>query len=173
MKMDKIKIKLPKTDEGIVNYFKNCEKRGKFIKDTSGHYKSHLKKAKHDLKRAIKEFNDECWDWTIIKAYYAIFHTGNALLSKKKKLFSKDHSCLIIALKYWNLIDEDFFSKLMDIYENFSDTISIDLTFQMRKISQYDVDLWEQLTETDASMILELANEFVSYTEGKISDQYD
>jgi hypothetical protein len=24
----------------------------------------------HDLQRAIKEFEDECWDWTIIKAYY-------------------------------------------------------------------------------------------------------
>ena len=79
MKINKIKIKLPKTDKGIINYFKNCEKRGKFIKDTPRHYKSHLKKAKHDLKRAIKEFNDECWDWTIIKAYYTIFHTGNAL----------------------------------------------------------------------------------------------
>ena len=43
----------------------------------------------------------------------------------------------------------------------------------MRKISQYDVDLWEQLTKTDASMILELAKEFVSYIEQKIGDQYD
>lgn len=168
MKIDKIRIKLPKTEKGMLNFFQNCEKRRKFIKDTPGHYKNRLKKAKHDLKRAIEEFGDGCWDWTIIKAYYALFHAGNALLSKKRGLFSKDHSCLVIALKVWNLINKDIFSDLMKIYENFSDTVSMDLTFQMRKISQHDVDLWEELTEKDASIVLEIAKKFVSYVEQEI-----
>lgn len=170
MELETIKIKLPGTGEGIKRFFKNCEERKKFVKDSEGHHKQRLKKAKHDLARAIDEFYDECWDWTIIKAYYSIFHSANALLSKKKGIFSKDHSCLIIALKTWNLIGEELFEKLKGIYEGFSDTVTMDLTFQLRKISQYDVDLWERLTKDNASDVLEVAKEFVSYAEGEIVD---
>lgn len=168
MDVEEIKIKLPKTKKGLKNFFKSCQKRNKFVRDTKDHYKKHLKKAKHDLERAIDEFSDNCWDWTIIKSYYSIFHAGNALLSKNRQLFSKDHSCLIIALKYWNLIDEDIFSDLVKTYEWFSDIVSIDVTFQLRKISQYDVDLWEEITDENAKEILELTKKFVSYVEDRL-----
>ena len=108
------------------------------------------------------------WDWTIIKSYYAIHHAGNALLSKKKQQFSKDHSCLIIALKYHALINQNFFNELISIAENFSDTLSIDIAFEMRKIGQYDVDKWEELTEEDTNKVLEFAKKFISYVEEEI-----
>jgi len=168
MKITGVKIKLPKSEKALHNFFKNCKTRHKFVDDVPEHHKKRLKKAKHDLNRAIAEFEDDCWDWTIIKSYYAIFHAGNALLSKKKGIFSKDHSCLIVALKIWNLVDKKLFSKISSIYERFSDIISIDLSFQLRKISQYDVDLWEDLTRDDALKILDLAKEFVSYVEEEI-----
>lgn len=170
MKLESIKIKLPKSTKALENSFRNCEKRDKFVKDTPNHYKKRLEKSKHDLSRAVAEFSDECWDWTIVKAYYSIFHSANALLSKKMDVFSKDHTCLMIALKYWNLVDKRLFSRLVGIYERFSDIMSMDLTFQLRKLSQYDVDYWHEITKSDAFKVLELAKEFVKYVEGEIVD---
>ncbi len=168
MTLDNIEIKLPKTEEAVKKFFENCRQKGRFASDSEEHYKKHFKKAKHDLIRAIAEFQEECWDWTIIKSYYSIHHAANALLSKTKNIFSKDHYCLIVALRFLNLIDETLFSKISSIHNRFSDVGSIDLTFQMRKISQYDVDKWEEITKDDASKILELAKMFINYAEGRL-----
>lgn len=167
MKIEKIEVKLPKKESSIKKFFNNCEKRKKLVIDTEEHYKKHLKKAKHDLMRAIAEFEDECWDWTVIKAYYSIHHAGNALLSKNKNVYSKDHSCLIVALKYYNLIDQALFEELTKINKKFSDVLSLDLTFQIRKIG-YSVDEWEELTKEDAELILNIAKKFVKFVEEKI-----
>lgn len=168
MKIGSLDIKLPLQEEFVKRFFANCENRRKFVEDAEEHYKQHLKKAKHDLERALAEFRDGCWDWTIIKSYYAVHHAGNALLSKNKSLFSKDHSCLIIALKYYDLIDQSLFEKLVKINERFSNVFSLDLTFQLRKISQYSVDEWEDLTKEDDEVILEIAKQFIKYVEERI-----
>jgi len=168
MKIQKIKTKLPLKEKSIEKFFLGCEKRKKFIVDTKDHYKKHFKKAKHDLIRAIAEFDDNCWDWTIIKAYYAIHHAGNALLSKEKNVFSKDHSCLIISLHFYELIDKSLFQELSGINQNFSDVLSLDLTFQLRKISQYSVDEWENLDKKDAELILNISKKFIKYVEEKL-----
>ena len=168
MKIEEVKIKLPEKDESIKNFFLNCEKRNKFVKDTEEHYKKHLKKAQHDLMRAIAEFEDNCWDWTIIKAYYAIHHGGNALLSKCKQQFSKDHSCLIIALKYHEIIDKSLFEELIKINKRFSDILSLDLAFQARKIGQYGIDEWEELTKEDAKLILDISKRFIKFVQEEI-----
>ncbi len=166
--IDRVEVKLPKAEETAKSFFLSCNARKKFVPDTEDHYKSHLKKAKHDLVRAEAEFRDGCWDWTIIKAYYSIHHAANTLLSKSRGLFSKDHSCLIVALKYWNLIDNSLFKEMAKIHERFSDVFSLDLTFQLRKISQYNVDEWENLSIEDAKLILDVAKRFVGFVEGKI-----
>jgi uncharacterized protein (UPF0332 family) len=166
--IENVEIRLPKTEEAVRNYFSSCTNRRKYVTDAKEHYKKRLKKAKHDLKCAIDECGSKNWDWTIVKAYYAIHHAANALLSKKKGLFSKDHSCLIVALKQNKLIDDKLFNELTNVYEGFSDTLSIGLTFELRKIGQYDVDRWEELTEDDAKRVLETAKTFVSYVEGSL-----
>lgn len=163
-----IKIKIPKTEEAIKNSFLSCEKRKKFVKDTDEQYKKRLKKAKHDLTAAMAEYERQVWDWTIIKAYYSIHHAANALFSKKKGLFSKDHVCLLIALKFNNLIKKEFFDELVSIAEDFSDALSMDILFEMRKIGQYDVEKWEELEKNDAEKILQIAKKFVSYVEEEI-----
>lgn len=168
MKINGVTIKLPTKKESVEKFFVSCAKRKKFVDDIEEHYKKHFKKAKHDLARAIAEFEDDCWDWTIIKAYYAVHHGGNALLSKNKSQFSKDHSCLIIALKYYDLIDKSLFDELVKINEKFSDILSLDLTFQLRKISQYSVDEWEDLTRKDAKLILDVAKRFIKFIEEKL-----
>ncbi len=165
MRIKEIKLKLPKRKESLEKFFFNCEKRKKFITSDKKNYEKHLKKAKHDLYRAIKEQEDKCWDWTVIMAYYAIHHAANTLLLKKKGFFCKDHLCLIIALKYFELIPDSFFRKLSSSHEALADTLGLDLTFQLRKISQYSVEEWENVTEKDASLTVSIAKKIISFAE--------
>ena len=165
MVIEQIKSKLQKKEKSILKLFENCVERKKLVADTKDHYKERLEKAKHDLSRAIAEFKDNSYDWTVIKAYYAIHHAGNALLSKKTGNFSKDHQCLIITLYGLDLIPKKIFEELIKINEKFSDTLSLDISFELRKISQYSVDEWKNITEEDAKTILELAKKFVKFVE--------
>ncbi len=165
MRIKEIRIKLPKKPKGIERFYQNCEKRKKFVESESNNYGQHLKKAKHDLYRAIREYEDKCWDWTVVKAYYTIHHAANAILLKKKGLLCKDHSCLIIALKYHNLIEEKLFKDLFSLHESLADVLGLDLTFQLRKLSQYDVNEWEKITEEDASLIISIAKKLVAFVE--------
>ena len=165
MKLDEIKLKLPAKEKGIEKFYCNCENRKKFIQSDKENYKQHFEKAKHDLYRAEKEAEDKCWDWTIIKAYYAVHHAANSILLKKKGFFCKDHSCLIIALKYHNLIEKELFDELSKLHEKFADVLSLDLAFQLRKIGQYSVSEWQNLSEADASLILSIAKKFLSFVE--------
>ena len=87
MKINEIKINLPQKEDSIERFYLNCEKRRKFISADKKSYTKHLKKAKHDLYRAIKEFGDKCWDWSATMAYYSIHHSANALLVRKKGFF--------------------------------------------------------------------------------------
>jgi len=164
-KIDEIKLKLPKDIRRIEKFYVNCEKRKKYIEGKKEYADKHLKKAKHDLFRATREFEDGCWDWTVIKAYYSIHHAGNALLLKKKGFFCKDHYCLIIALKHYDLVGGDLFEELSKLNDSFSDILGFDLTFQLRKLGQYDVNEWENIKESDASLILTVAKKFVSFVE--------
>jgi len=165
MKIKEIKLKLPEKKESIEKFFLNCEKRRKFITDDKKNYEKHIKKAKHDLYRALKEVEDKCWDWTVIKAYYAIHHAANSLLLKKRGFFCKDHLCLIIALKYFELIPDGLFKEISSAHESLADVLGLDLTFQLRKISQYSVEEWEKITEKDASLMISIAKKIVSFAE--------
>jgi len=165
--IENIKGKLPKEEKAVEKFYQSCEIRKKYVESKSDFADKHLKKAKHDLYRATREFEDKCWDWTVIKAYYAIHHAGNALLLKKKGFFCKDHYCLIVALKYHNLIKDELFNELSKLHESFADTLGLDLTFQLRKMSQYDVNEWENVKESDASLIVSVAKKFVSFVENE------
>ncbi len=165
MVIENLNQKLPVKESALDKIFLNCTKLKKLIPDTSEHYIKRFEKAKHDLSRAIAEFQDKCWDWTVVKSYYAIHHAGNAILSKKRGFFSKDHLCLIVALHHYKLIDKTLFSEISNLHEKFSDTFGFDFAFQLRKISQYSVDEWKNINETDAKIMLDIAVKFVSYIE--------
>jgi len=160
-----IENKLPKDKERISKFYENCERRHKYVSGIKEQAGKHLRKAQHDLYRAEKELADNCWDWTVIKAYYSIFHAGNYLLLKKKGFFCKDHSCLLIGLQYHDLIDEKLYKELSELHESLSDIFGFDLTFQLRKLGQYDVVEWEKITSDDAKLIIYIAKKFLRYVE--------
>lgn len=59
---------------------------------------AHLDKAKHNLRFVSKNMTaEEFNDWTIVGLYYAVYHAGLALLSKKGHV-SNDHTATLLLL---------------------------------------------------------------------------
>lgn len=165
--LEQIRSEMPKSKESIESFFGSCIQRKRFLEEKKEEFFIHLEKAKHDLTRAIAEFEDKCYDWTVVKAYYAMHHAANSLLIKKKGLFSKDHICLVIALKHFELIPDNFYEKLRELHSKFSDFTAFDMTYSLRKISQYDVIKWKQVSENDALIILEFSKKFIGFVESE------
>ena len=164
---EEINIKFPKDEKKIVKAFESCKIRNKFIEIPKDSYKEHLEMAKDDLVSLNYDFNKENWRWTIIKSYYSIFHATNALLINKLGFFSKDHLCAILALKYKDLMNDNIYLELGKIYEKFSDIFGFALMFEARKLSQYSVTKWKNLTKKEADIAKRFAKKFVSYVEGE------
>ena len=161
-----IEVKFPKTDEKLESSYESCEKRKKFIELSKESYSEHLELAKDDLNSISADFEKKNWRWVVTKSYYAVFHATNALLVNRLGFFSKDHLCAVVALKKKNLIPEELYKKLGEIYERFSDIFGFAVIFEARKISQYDTEKWKELTEEDAKITRDFAYKFVSFVEG-------
>ena len=164
---EEINVKFPKTDEKLEKSYKSCKDRNKYITLDKQKYFEHLEMAKDDLSSIRTDFDNKNWRWVITKSYYSIFHATNALLIYKLGFFSKDHTCAIIALKKENLITQEIYKKLGKIYNRFSDIFGFAVMFEARKISQYDVVKWKELTESDAAVARDFAKEFISFAEGE------
>ena len=131
------------------------KKRRKFLELSKGSYSEHLELAKDDLNSISVDFEKRNWRWVVTKSYYAVFHATNALLVYKLGFFSKDHLCATIALKKENLISEELYKELGNIYERFSDIFGFAIMFEARKLSQYDTEKWKELTEEDAKSTIQ------------------
>jgi len=147
MVIEELISRLPKSPEGIKKAYKNCSRLKRFINVKNSEFSAHLEKAKSDLAKIKSDYDNQAWDWVIIKSYYSIHHTINSLLVKVKGFYSKDHTCTILALKHFELIPDDTYKKLREIDTKFSDFTGFDITYALRKISQYDVRKWKNITK--------------------------
>lgn len=163
---NEINVKFPKTSEKLEKSYETCEKRKKFVELSKDSYSEHLELAKDDLNSIKTDFEQKNWRWVVTKSYYAVFHATNALLVNKLGFFSKDHLCAVLALKKENLIPDELYKELGNIYERFSDIFGFAIVFEARKLSQYDTEKWKELTEEDAIIIKNFAQKFVSHVEG-------
>ncbi len=164
---EEINVKFPKDDLRIKKSFENCETRKRFVKVPKDSCTNHLDMAKDDLVALKTDLDNKNWRWVITKSYYAIFHATNALLINKLGFYSKDHLCAVIALKKENLISEELYSELGLIYERFSDIFGFAIMFEARKLSQYDVEKWRDLTKKDAIIARDFANKYVGFVESE------
>lgn len=162
---EEINVRFPKDDLKIEKSFENCKKRKKFVDVSKDNYLSHLEMAKDDLVSLKTDFDNMNWRWTVIKAYYAIFHATNALLINKLGFYSKDHVCAVVALKKENLITKELYIDLGSVYKRFSDIFGFAIIFEARKLSQYDVLKWKELGKEDANIAKEFATKYVSFVE--------
>lgn len=163
MVIEDVVPQLPQKEERIKKAYENCQE--KFVSVNTEEFSAHLEKAKSDLANVEADFLKEAWDWAIIKSYYSIHHAINALLIKEKGFYSKDHICAILALKFFELIKPEIYDKLRAINAKFSDFTGFDVTYTLRKISQYDVRKWKQLSRKDADSVYSLAKEIVVFVE--------
>ena len=149
--------------EKLKSFFESCKKRKKFVEVDKSSWIQHLEKAKHDLASSYLDFENRCWDWVVIKSYYAIHHTVNALLLKNFGFYSKDHLCALVASFVLGVIGKQFYSDLREKSEKFEDLKGI---YSLRKISQYDVILWKDVSRDDAKAMISLAEKLVRLAEG-------
>lgn len=61
--------------------------------------KNEIKSAEYDLEKAKISLKQKDFKWSIIKAYYTIFHSAKALVYKKGYK-EKSHYCLLVAVKH-------------------------------------------------------------------------
>lgn len=165
MVIEELIPQLPKTKKGIENAYGNCRRLKRFISVEEDEFESHLEKAKSDLSKVKADFDTEGWDWAIIKSYYSVHHAINAMPVRFKGFYSKDHICAILALKYFDLLSEDLYTELRKIHTKFSDFTGFDITYALRKISQYDVKKWKQVSKEDAEAVHGFARKLVSFVE--------
>ena len=80
--------------------FKKCLERGKIKTFSPGPKlaKKELKLANEDLKMSLKSLKGKNHRWSIIQAYYSMFHSARALLYSKKYR-EKSHYCLIESIR--------------------------------------------------------------------------
>ena len=66
--------------------FKKCLERGKIKVFTPGPKlaKKELRLAGEDLKMSVKSLAEKNFRWSIIQAYYSMFHSARALLYSKR-----------------------------------------------------------------------------------------
>ncbi len=79
-----------------------------------------LKEAEYDLKRAKNSLKEKDFKWSIVKAYYSMFHSTRALLFSKG-FREKSHRALIEALfelfVKTDVMEEKFISILIETME--------------------------------------------------------
>ncbi len=112
---------IPKTNSALANEFKRCEKRKAFVEVDKARYTHYLDEAYSDLAYAEGENSDK---WAIVKAYQALFLMTNALLVRHLGYYSKDHSCVIIALLSHKIVSKEILDKINQMLEEKSKLFS-------------------------------------------------
>ena len=87
-------------ENGINPEFKRCLAKGKLREFPKGKrlYFKELKTAGEDLEEAKDNYRNKKFKWATIQAYYAMFHTGRALIYSQGYR-ERSHYCLIVALR--------------------------------------------------------------------------
>lgn len=98
---------IPKTEKKLGSEYERCKKS--FVKIDKEAYIHYKNEAYSDLQSAEK---DESPKWAITKAYQALFLMCNALLVKNVGYYSKDHSCVIIALLKNKMLTEETLNSI-------------------------------------------------------------
>ncbi|MBI5871463.1 HEPN domain-containing protein [archaeon] len=165
MVIEEIIPNIPKGKKAVEHAYSNCAKLKKFVTVSSNEFTSHLEKAKSDLSSIGADYKDENWDWVIVKSYYAMHHAINCLLVKLMGYYCNDHICAIITLKHFELLPDSLYLKLRNINAKFSDFTGFDVSYSLRKISQYDVRKWKNISKQDAEAIYKVAKELIAFVE--------
>lgn len=79
--------------------------------------RAYFNEALSDLSSARNELDGGSPKWAISKAYQALFLMTNAILVSKMGHYSKDHSCVLVALMHHRLIPDEILKKIHSMLE--------------------------------------------------------
>lgn len=105
-----------------------------------------IKESVYDLERAQKTFKEEDYKWSIVKAYYSMFHAARALLFNQG-LREKRHFAIVIVLEELNKK-----GKIEMKYVN---------EFKVMIESREDADYHYTYSKAIAEESLEIAKQFI------------
>ncbi len=149
-------IRIPGTDKALQKSYLYCQKRGKFKEVDKPSYSDYLQRAQKDLASAERDLQAGDFHWARIKAYQSLFHLLNAILVKHLGYFSKDHSCVIVALMQNNLITADVAGQLHLLTEKVIKSTTardiygdIDQFRIQRNFALYKPKAWESVKKED------------------------
>lgn len=162
------KSRIPRTEKALQKSYLHCEKQGKFKAVEKASYSDYFQRAQKDLASAERDLQAGDFHWARIKAYQSLFHLLNAILVKHLGYFSKDHSCVIVALMQNNLLTADSASQLRlltekvikhatarDIYDD------IDEFRIQRNFALYKPKSWEDVKKEDVQEeLMKIKNNF-------------
>lgn len=121
------------------------ERRLQKIEPNSGIVKKEIESAEYDLKRAKSSLNAEDYKWTIIQAYYCMFHAARGLIYSKGYR-EKSHRACLVALR------EFFLGKLGE------NTIT---DFEEAMNLRESADYGSAYSDEDAKQLVEQAKGFL------------
>lgn len=117
-----------------------------------------VQKAEHNIKVAKKQFNDECYDIAVSRAYYAMFYCAEALLLTKDLRFSK-HSAVHSAFGH-------YFAKTGEVNPELHRMLIKGDTAR----DKADYEHMIETTKEEAEMLLKDAEYFVSEIKQKLEE---
>lgn len=134
-------------------YFQDCLKKGKIKKFSRGQElaSKELRLAAEDLKSAKISFSQNNFRWSIIQAYYSMFHVARALLYAKNYR-EKSHFCLIEAI------------KTLYVEKKVISTFLIEALIKAKNLREA-ADYYGDFSKINAANLLDKAKEFIDMAE--------
>lgn len=131
-----------------MNEFEKCVKEKKLVEIEASKemIEKEIKDAEFDLLRARNSFEENDYKWTMVQAYYSMFHASKALILMKGYR-EKSHYCLVIALKELYVKSGVLDTDLVDDFE---------INMELRHQADYGLDYDEE----SAKLSLEKAEHF-------------
>jgi uncharacterized protein (UPF0332 family) len=130
--------------------FKRCLERGKITKFTPGVRlaKKELRLAGEDLATALKSSAEGNCKWSIVQAYYSMFHSARALLYAKNYR-EQSHYCLIEAV------------RCLYVEEKVLDAALIESLVEAKNLREA-ADYYGDFSEINCMKLIKRAEEFLS-----------
>jgi uncharacterized protein (UPF0332 family) len=139
------------------------EKRGlRKVRPDREEAKKHLKKAEDNLRAMELLYKNKFYDWTVVTAYYAMYHGVLAAL-RLIGLLALTHKCALNAFRVffiergrleWKFLH--YLKRAKKLEEKFAETI--ERASRQRVVVQYKV---VEISDKDVEWILKASREFV------------
>ena len=129
--------------------FKKCLEKGKLREFPKGKqlYLKELKTAGEDLEEARENYKNKRFKWATIQAYYAMFHTGRALIYSREYR-ERSHYCLIVAL------------RTLFVSKRFLNFQTVEMLQQGKRLRE-SADYYSEWSQEGAHRMIESAEEFI------------